>query len=140
MREFRRAERAWSKLPCPYEAAQALEQRGRYLLDEGERTGGDCLLAALKEFEDLGATWDAARVRAALRSHKVGLPYPFRGGHRGYGGKLSPREGEVARLATMGRTNPEIAHALFISPRTVENHVAAAMRKLGVRSRKELLS
>jgi DNA-binding NarL/FixJ family response regulator len=38
----------------------------------------------------------------------------------------------------MGQTNREIADALFISARTVEVHVAASLRKLGLASRHEL--
>ena len=42
---------------------------------------------------------------------------------------LSPREIEVAELIRAGCSNPEIAARLFISRRTVESHVASAMRK-----------
>jgi DNA-binding NarL/FixJ family response regulator len=44
----------------------------------------------------------------------------------------------VARLAGSGLKNREIADILFVSPRTVEAHVASAMRKLSVDSRHAL--
>ncbi|MEU7854483.1 AAA family ATPase [Nonomuraea sp. NPDC049141] len=53
-------------------------------------------------------------------------------------GTLSPREEEVARLAADGLTNKEIAESLFLSPRTVEVHIANALRKLGLTSRRQL--
>lgn len=48
---------------------------------------------------------------------------------------LTPREMEVTRLLVEGKTNPEIAAALFISERTVQSHVANIMAKFGVNSR-----
>jgi DNA-binding CsgD family transcriptional regulator len=48
---------------------------------------------------------------------------------------LSPRELDVLRLLVEGRSNQEIAAALFISPRTAANHVANIMNKLGLDSR-----
>jgi DNA-binding CsgD family transcriptional regulator len=48
---------------------------------------------------------------------------------------LSPRELDVLRLLVEGQTNQEIAVALSISPRTVINHVANMMNKLGLESR-----
>lgn len=138
VRWYAQADRAWSRLPCPYEAARARERRGVSLLAEEDSAGGGCLFDALDEFEGLGATWDSARTRALLRAHSVPLPYPWRGGRRSYRWELSPREREVARLAARGCTSPEIAQALVVSPRTVESHVASAMRKLGVASRREL--
>lgn len=135
-RSFAQAEGAWSRLPDRYQAARARERRGRCLLTLGD--GPDCLFDALQDFETLGASWDAARTRAFLRMHRVVLPYPWRGGRRGYGGELTPRQREVVELASTGRTSPEIARALFLSPRTVESHIASAMRKLGVTSRRGL--
>jgi DNA-binding CsgD family transcriptional regulator len=44
----------------------------------------------------------------------------------------------VARMAADGMTNREIAQALFVTPRTVEQHLYNAYKKLGIRSRSEL--
>jgi DNA-binding NarL/FixJ family response regulator len=49
--------------------------------------------------------------------------------------KLSPREQEVLRLIAMGFSNREIAHTLYISERTVRNHVTSILSQLGLRDR-----
>jgi DNA-binding CsgD family transcriptional regulator len=51
---------------------------------------------------------------------------------------LTPREREIALLATAGASSREIADRLVISVRTVDNHLQNAYRKLGVTRRKDL--
>jgi DNA-binding CsgD family transcriptional regulator len=51
---------------------------------------------------------------------------------------LTPHELQVARLVVGGASNRDLAATLFISPRTVEAHLTAIFRKLGVRNRREL--
>ena len=45
---------------------------------------------------------------------------------------------EIAQLASQGQSSREIADALVVSPRTVENHLQRAYEKLGVRGRADL--
>lgn len=52
---------------------------------------------------------------------------------------LTPREREVLHLVAEGLTSGEIALRLYISPRTAESHRANLMRKLGLRSRTDLV-
>lgn len=139
VRWFARSERAWLRLPDPYQASLARERRGLCLLAESD-AGRSCLIGALRGFDDLGASWDVARTRTHLRARGVDVPYPWRGGRRGYGDALSPREAQVVRLARCGRTNREIASSLFISHRTVEEHVASALVKLDLGSKRDLIS
>ena len=51
---------------------------------------------------------------------------------------LTPPERRVAELAAAGKTNRDVAAALFISPKTVESNLARVYRKLGIKSRAEL--
>ena len=48
---------------------------------------------------------------------------------------LSAREAEVLGLVAEGFTDPEVAEKLYLSPRTVGQHLRSVYRKLGVRSR-----
>ncbi|WP_187298577.1 response regulator transcription factor [Rhodococcus sp. BS-15] len=55
-------------------------------------------------------------------------------------GSLSGREAEVAELLVLGVTYREVGSRLYISPKTVEHHVARIRRRLGAQSRSELIS
>lgn len=149
---YREAAAAYAALPYPYAQALTTEAAGRCALKasaaggaggaghtadtERARAVAD-LTACTQQFTDLGAVWDAARARALLRSHQP--PKETRPpGRPSYGDRLSPREREVAELAGTGLTNRDIATTLHLSPRTVEQHVARAMRKLGTTSRQHL--
>ncbi|WP_455358284.1 ATP-binding protein [Streptomyces sp. SYSU K21746] len=129
------AEAASRAMGSPYAAARALEGVARCALAAGD-TGDVGLTTALAAYRSMDAGWDAARCRRLLREY--GMSAPHRRGRKGYGSELSPREREVAALAAAGGTNREIAEALFLSPRTVEEHLAHALRKLGVASREAL--
>jgi DNA-binding CsgD family transcriptional regulator len=93
-----------------------------------KREARDAIEAALTEFETIGAAGWAATARAAL-------------GH--IGGRtreqgLTTAERRVAALVAAGRTNKEVAAALFLGERTVETHLSHVYAKLGIRSRAEL--
>ncbi|MEV3984383.1 AAA family ATPase [Nonomuraea sp. NPDC049758] len=132
---FTDAAASYERLGAPYEAAQAREHAAGLLLTAGDERGASMLEAALHAYGGLGAAWDLDR--AGRLSRRWGLPVParHRGGPRGYGSALSPREDAVARLAATGLTNKEIAKELFLSAKTVDKHLGSAMRKLGLRSR-----
>jgi DNA-binding CsgD family transcriptional regulator len=51
---------------------------------------------------------------------------------------LTPSELRVARLAAAGQTNRQIAHGLYVTPKTVETHLARVYAKLGIAHRGEL--
>jgi ATP/maltotriose-dependent transcriptional regulator MalT len=130
---------AYDRLTCPYEAAQARERAAAALFGADDATAAaEPLRAALLTYRGLAAGWDLDRAASTAREHGVTVPSTRRGGRRGYGNALSPRERTVAELAATGRSNKDIAAELFLSPETVKKHMQAAMRKLGVRSRAAL--
>nr|WP_063780559.1 AAA family ATPase [Nonomuraea sp. SBT364] len=137
---FAEAARAWAALPQPYDELLTLERQGRFLLGAGAAGRGLEILAdAQHRLRDLGARWDADRVAGLLRGHGVEVARTWRGGRKGYGDQLSPREMEIVNLLVRGWTNKRIAEQLQLSPRTVERHLSAAMRKTGVESRTALV-
>jgi DNA-binding CsgD family transcriptional regulator/tetratricopeptide (TPR) repeat protein len=133
---FGRAAAAWRSLPRPYDSWLALEQQARCQLAAGNRASALATLdEVLRGLTELGAAGDVSRVKRELRGLNPAVRMP---GRRGYGGRLSPRELDVARLLVAGGTNREIGEQLFLSPKTVARHLDSAMRKLGVRSRTAL--
>ncbi|MFI1655078.1 ATP-binding protein [Streptomyces sp. NPDC020472] len=127
--EFGAARRGWLDIGRPYEAARATERQGRALaLARRPDEATELLVAAVDTYSALGAQADASRCRHLMRD--FGLTRPGTPGRRGYGDRLSPRERQVAELLAAGATNQVIADTLYLSLRTVENHVASVLRKL----------
>ncbi|MFE1577112.1 helix-turn-helix transcriptional regulator [Streptomyces fradiae] len=137
VRHYEDASAAYAALPRPYHELLTAAAGARRALAAGREEAVTVLADCADRFDALGAAWDAARTRAELREHR---PAEERRapGRPGYGDVLSPREAEVAELAGAGMTNRDIAAALHLSPRTVEQHVARALRKTGARSRQQL--
>jgi DNA-binding CsgD family transcriptional regulator len=137
---YAEAEHLFSALPRPHEAAMVGAHRGRCLLAGGHPEGVDALVRAHACLRGLGASADAEAVAQDLRAHGAPVAAPGqRHGRSDKGAPLSAREEEVADLAARGLTNTEIATALHLSPRTVEAHVAKAVRKLGLGSKRALI-
>ncbi|MEV0680114.1 AAA family ATPase [Actinosynnema sp. NPDC050436] len=127
-----RAADRYDALPHPHAGASAREAAARAALERDDTgTATVQLDLARSAFVRLGADRDAARCDRLARRFRRGTPR----GRKSYGDDLSPREREVVGLVAAGRTNRQIAEELYLSPRTVEHHVAKAMRKLGLRSR-----
>ena len=121
----------WDELGCPYDAAITLAQCD----DEAP------LRRAYDLLRELEAPAAAAIVARRLRERGVrGLPRGPRPGTRRNGAQLTARELEVLRLVADGLRNTEIAERLFLSPRTVEFHVAALLRKLESHTRGEAVA
>ena len=83
-----------------------------------------------------GARTAAARAGLWLAECEGARPPTLLGGAEAAG--LTPREREVALLAAAGSSSREIAAALVVSVRTVDNHLQSAYRKLGVTRRQDL--
>jgi DNA-binding CsgD family transcriptional regulator len=93
-----------------------------------KRAAREAIEAARAGFEELGAAGWAERA-----SRELGAI----GGRTRIDG-LTPAERRVADLVAKGRTNAEVASALFLAERTVASHLTHVYAKLGVRSRTEL--
>jgi non-specific serine/threonine protein kinase len=124
-------------------AAEALAEGAGFALPPRPAAAHARTVAAVRARLDDGAfaaAWAAGRslplaqavaAAAALASARPGRGEPSAADPYG----LTPREREVLRLLVAGRSNPEIAEALFISPHTVHRHVAGIFAKLGVATR-----
>ena len=119
----------------PFERARTELVLGERLRRSGERRAArEWLGKARATFHDLGA--DAWTRRADDELHASGSrrrePNPATRDH------LTPRESQIAQQVAEGRSNQEVAAALYLTPKTVEFHLTRIYRKLGIRSRAQL--
>ncbi|WP_415975814.1 helix-turn-helix transcriptional regulator [Rhodococcus sp. 077-4] len=152
----------------PYSAALAAAGRAWLSVLQGRPDATDVENSA-RTLTAFGLPWDGARLasEAALTvtdtatatsllhiarslrqpsSHQTGSPQSRSNRRESSGtmpqptGSLSEREAEVAELLVLGVTYREAGSRLYISPKTVEHHVARIRRRLGAESRSELIS
>jgi DNA-binding CsgD family transcriptional regulator len=127
---FERALAEHDRVSMPFDRARTLLALGAALRRaKRKRDARETLGQALATFERLGARIWADR--ALVELGRIGGRAPAEGA-------LTPSEQRIAALVAEGRTNREVAAALFLSDRTVESHLTHVYRKLGVRSRAEL--
>ena len=125
---WQRASERWREIGCPYEMALALAQSD----DE------EALRQALDGFKRLGARPMAAVVTQKLRHLGVrSIPRGPRRSTQASPVGLTAREMEVLNLLGDGLSYQDIAHRLYLSPKTVEHHVSSVLSKLGVHTRGE---
>ncbi|MGP4021784.1 helix-turn-helix transcriptional regulator [Actinomadura sp. 3N407] len=124
---------AWEALGNPYYRAGALFHAAEAALAGGDHDAAASRLRTAAELADgLGAVLLGERVADLLRRTRTP-----RGGETSAPLGLTPREYEVLRLVAEGRSNRDIAEALFISAKTASVHVSNILGKLDVASRGE---
>jgi DNA-binding CsgD family transcriptional regulator len=121
--------------PAPLELARALVDLGAAERRSGARAKAREILR-----EGLDLAYRQGGLRLAERARRelvIAGGKPRRDAIRGRDA-LTPSELRVAELAADGHTNRQIAQALFVTQRTVENHLTSTYGKLGIESRSEL--
>jgi len=119
----------------PFEQARTQLCFGERLRRTGERNAAqEQLSSAEATFAALGAEPWLERAREELRAS--GRKLRARDADRD---RLTPREAQIAGQVAEGKSNREVAEALYLTPKTVEFHLTRVYRKLGVRSRTELV-
>jgi DNA-binding NarL/FixJ family response regulator len=103
----------------PLEWAMATKDLGSCLLASAQQAGAAALGRALARYTDLGAVWDARRVRSQLRDLSIRRRLVVREPATSGWAAMSAAEESVARLVAQGLTNREVAETLFLSPHTV---------------------
>lgn len=137
---FEAAAELFGHLELPFWRARSeLGAAGALVGTSRERAAGFAA-GALAAFDTLGATEPAREARALLTGLGISVSGHDAGHGQGAGrgrgvGGLSARELEVARLVATGRSNAQVATALFISPRTVTTHLDRIYARLGLGSR-----
>jgi DNA-binding CsgD family transcriptional regulator len=123
-----------------FQLAQATEDLGIVLAEGGDTAAArPHLVQALRLYEDLAASWDLHRMRARFREYGIRTGSHAARDRPATGwASLTETETRIARLIADGQSNPEIAHTLFLSRRTVETHVSHILTKLGQRSRVDI--
>jgi len=117
------------------ELARAHLLYGEWLRREGRRADARAQLRTAHEmFAAIGMLAFAERARRELQAAGETVRKRTGGTH----GQLTPQEAQIARLARSGLSNPQIAAQLFLSPRTVQYHLAKVFSKLEISSRREL--
>jgi DNA-binding NarL/FixJ family response regulator len=118
----------------PLELARTRLAYGERLRRQGRRRDARMQLRPAHDlFSAAGATPWQERAAAELRAtgeRVIDTPQPS--------AELTPQELNIALLVAEGKTNKEIAAALFLSPKTIEYHLANTYRKLDIHSRAEL--
>ncbi len=118
------------RVDMPFSLARTRLVHGQVLRRLGERRAArDAFEQARSTFEELGAPLWAERAREELARIPI---------KRASGSALTPAESRVAELVVDGKTNHEVAQALFVSEKTVEANLTRIYRKLDVRSRSAL--
>ena len=93
------------------------------------------LRSAVELFDGLGAAPWSDHARRELRASGESIPRRDPTAPE----KLTPQELQVALQVAEGKTNRDVAAALFLSPKTVEFHLTRVYRKLNIHSRAELV-
>jgi DNA-binding NarL/FixJ family response regulator len=120
--------------PDRLERARTLLLHGMRLRRGGRRVDARVQLeAARREFVAMDLTFWAERAAQELAGTGERLQ-----ARSGTSEPLTSQETRVALLVAQGLKNREVAAALFLSPKTVEHHLGAVLRKRGLRSRTEL--
>lgn len=123
------------RLPFPIERAEGLLSYGHYLRRTGRpRQARGPLVCAL----ELAERSRAERVARAARA-ELAATGGRRRRHREDRFGLTAQQRRVAELAGEGMSNAQIAAALTVSPKTVDNHLQQIYAKLGIHSRRELI-
>jgi ATP/maltotriose-dependent transcriptional regulator MalT len=135
---------AWQRLGQPYRIAYTLFRQAEALMaGHGDRTtAAEALRGAADITGRLGARPLHAEVQALARRTRLDLtpptPAPLaRPPTPAQQLGLTPREAEVLTLVAAGRSNRQIAQALYISPKTASVHISNLLSKLGVHTRVE---
>jgi DNA-binding NarL/FixJ family response regulator len=133
---FQEALRLHAEADVPLDQARTALLYGEFLRRERRRREArGQLRAALETFDGLGASVWAERARGELRATGESV----RKRDASAFDRLTPQELQVVRAVGRGITNREAAAQLFLSPRTVDDHLRKVFRKLGISSRTELV-